>query len=270
MESFGSIEDPKAFSSEGHLDSLGLCIFLAFAKKFNEDCDFIILDDVVTTIDSQHRRLICKLLFEQFKDYQLLITTHDAIWYDQLCAHQRAFGISGNCKNMEITRWTLESGPIIEPYKPRWERIEDRINSCDKPSAATEGRRYLEWLLKNICETMMARPIFKTRGYTVADLFVPAKTRLEELIKDSLYKQKILKAVQELEVTTLMGNLLAHDNIEAKNVSVDEVKQFCVAVHELHNLLSCPDCGTFLKYYQDMKRIRCPNSRCKQQIEIVC
>ena len=38
MESFGREgEDPRALTSEGHLDSLGLCIFLGFVKKFNED-----------------------------------------------------------------------------------------------------------------------------------------------------------------------------------------------------------------------------------------
>jgi hypothetical protein len=270
IESFGSIEDPRAFTSEGHLDSLGLCVFLAFVKKFNEDCNFIVLDDVVTTIDSQHRGLICKLLFEEFRDYQLFITTHDAIWYEQLCAAQRAYGISGDCKNMEIVKWTLETGPIIEPYKHRWERIETKINSGDKPGAASEGRRYLEWLLKNICETMLARPVFKTTGYTVVDLFTPAKARLAELAKAPAFKQQIAKCFEELEATTLMGNLLSHDNLEAENVSMDEVKRFCVAIHELHNALKCNNCETFLKYYQDMKRIRCPNSQCVQPTEIIC
>ena len=36
IESFGREADPRAYASEGHLDSLGLCIFLAFVKKFNK------------------------------------------------------------------------------------------------------------------------------------------------------------------------------------------------------------------------------------------
>lgn len=270
MESFGSLEDPRAFASEAHLDSLGLCIFLAFVKKFNEGCNFIILDDVVTTIDAQHRGRICELLFDQFRDYQLFITTHDAIWYEQLCASQRAFKIDGNFKNVEIVKWTFETGPIIEPYKFRWDYIESKIESADKLAAASEGRRYLEWLLKNICETLMARPVFKIGKYTVFDLFAPARSRVEDLIEDVSLKEKILKCFQELEATAIMGNLLVHDNLEAETISMDEVKRFCNAVHELHRVLQCPDCDTFLKYYQDMKRIRCPNPRCEQQVEIVC
>jgi hypothetical protein len=270
IESFGSIDDPRAFTSEGHLDSLGLCVFLAFAKKFNEKCNFIVLDDVVTTIDSQHRGLICKLLFEHFRDYQLFISTHDEIWYDQLCAGQQAYGVSGDCKNMRIVKWTLETGPIIEPYKSSWDYIENKINSGDKLAAAIEGRRYLEWLLKTTCETMMANPVFKTSKYTVSDLFEPTKGRLEELVKDAAFKEKISKRFEELAATALMGNLLAHDNLEAENASIDEVKRFCVAVHELHDALKCRNCGTFLKYYKDMRRIRCPHGRCQQPIEIMC
>jgi len=86
MESFGRREDPRALASEGHVDSLGLCVFLAFVKKFNEGCSLVVLDDVVTTVDARHRENICKLLHQEFEDRQLILTTHDGVWYEQLCA----------------------------------------------------------------------------------------------------------------------------------------------------------------------------------------
>ncbi len=47
MDSFNRTgEDPRALTSEGHLDTLRICIFLAFVKKFNEGCPLIILDDL--------------------------------------------------------------------------------------------------------------------------------------------------------------------------------------------------------------------------------
>ena len=272
IESFGiAKEDPRAFTSEGHQDSLGLCIFLAFVKKFNEGCNLIVLDDVVSTIDAQHRELICELLFKEFKDYQLIITTHDGIWYEQLRSHQRACGIDGNFKNLEIIRWEPETGPIIEPFKPRWERIQKRIDCSDKPGAGNEGRQYLEWLLKEICEATRAEVPFKTDGkYVVFDLWNPAKQRVSKLVKDDEFREKVSQRFQELETTIIMGNLLSHDNPLADTVSIEEVKRFCEAIHELNNVFSCPNCGSFLKYYRDMKKLRCPNSRCKNPIEISC
>jgi DNA repair exonuclease SbcCD ATPase subunit len=270
IESFGLKEDPRAFASEGHLDSLGLCIVLAFVKKFNEPCNLVILDDVVTTIDAKHRGKICKLLFEHFGDYQLVITTHDSIWYDQLRAYQIAYKQESRFKNMEIVGWTLDDGPLIEPFKPRQDRIVDRLKKGDKHGAAAEGRLYLEWLLKKIIITTKAKVLLKTDRYTVSDLFSPAKNRISRLLTDGDYKKETLARFQELESTAIFGNLLLHDNPEAENASIEEVKQFCESVINLHESFSCPDCGQFLNYYQDMKRIRCNNPKCKQAVEVFC
>ena len=46
---------PYGNYSEGHLNSLGLCLFLAFIRRFNADFKLIVLDDVLTSIDSGHR-----------------------------------------------------------------------------------------------------------------------------------------------------------------------------------------------------------------------
>jgi len=270
IESFDKAkEDPRAFTSEAHQDSMGLCIFLAFVKRFNEGCNLIVLDDVVTTIDAQHREFICRLLLEQFRNYQLLVTTHDGIWYEQLRSHQRAFRMHGDWKNLEIIRWTLKTGPIIEPFKPRWDKIKAKIESGDKQGAASEGRNYVEWLLKEICKVTLARLIIKER-YTVADLLHPAKQRIDELTKGNPFEKEVSKRFQELEATAIMGNLLSHDNPEVENISVEEVKRFCEAVHELHNIFTCPECESFLKYYQDMKKLRCPDSHCQKPLEIAC
>jgi ABC-type lipoprotein export system ATPase subunit len=270
MESFGREgEDPRALTSEGHLDSLGLCIFLGFVKKFNENCSLIVLDDVVSTVDAKHRENICKLLLEEFRNKQLIITTHDGVWYKQLRASQRAYGIEGNFKNLVITNWHVESGPTIRPYKIQWERIQEKIDSGDKTGAGNEGRHYLEWILERICETTQAPVPFKSfGGYEVGELLIPAKKRLDSLIKEDAFKAKISKAFQYLESTIIMGNILSHNNILAEEVSIKEVNSFCESVHNLHNVFLCPSCGHFIGYYRDLKIIRCSNSRCKNPIEV--
>jgi hypothetical protein len=270
MESFGrGGEDPRALTSEGHLDSLGLCIFLGFVKRFNEGCSLIVLDDVVSTIDAKHREDICKLLLKEFKDKQLIITTHDGVWYEQLRASQRAYGMEANFKNAVITNWHVESGPTIRPYKIRWERIQDKIESGDKTGAGNEGRQYLEWILERICEITQAPVPFKSSGrYEVGELLIPVKKRLESLIKDDAFKAKISNAFQDLESTIIMGNLLSHNNVLAEEVSIEEVNSFCMSAHNLHNVFLCPNCELLIRYYQDLKILRCSNPRCKNPIEV--
>ncbi|MCG2735373.1 MAG: AAA family ATPase [Candidatus Methanoperedenaceae archaeon] len=269
IESFGrGGEDPRALTSEGHLDSLGLCIFLAFVKKFNECCTLVILDDIVSTVDAHHRENICKLLFEEFKDKQLLITTHDGVWYEQLRASQRAYKIEGDFKNLVIVDWSVDTGPKILQYKPRWEKILEKITSGDKNSAGNEGRQYLEWLLKKICVVTNATvPVNNWDSGTVGDLFAHARRRVDELVKDESYKGKISNAFTELEKTIILGNLLSHDNKLADEVSIDEVKNFCFRVHELYEVFLCPNCDDFIGYFRDLKILRCPNQNCSDPIE---
>ena len=45
-------KDPRAFLSEGHIDSLGLCLFLATARIFNPPGTLLVLDDVLTSSPS--------------------------------------------------------------------------------------------------------------------------------------------------------------------------------------------------------------------------
>lgn len=104
-------EDPRAFASEGHLDSLGLCIFLAFVKRFNGDWPLLVLDDVVASVDTVHKRRIAALLFRDFGDRQLFITTHDSRWYADLVKAEEEMGHQAT--NMIIESWSLEKGPLL-------------------------------------------------------------------------------------------------------------------------------------------------------------
>lgn len=111
LDSFGDVVDSRSYASEGHLDTLGICIFLAFNKKFNE-LPLIVLDDVFTTIDVYHKDKIADLIINDLSDYQFFITTHNVPWANQL-------------KNMcqkakkdyllyEITDWSFDEGPVLE------------------------------------------------------------------------------------------------------------------------------------------------------------
>ena len=110
LDSFGDDVDSRSFASEGHLDTLGLCIFLAFNKHFNS-LSLMVLDDVLSTVDMTHKERIAKLLMEEFEDYQFIITAHNKNWVDLL---ENICDESGrNNIVYEIDDWSLEEGPVI-------------------------------------------------------------------------------------------------------------------------------------------------------------
>jgi ABC-type hemin transport system ATPase subunit len=75
---------PRLTLSEGHRNSLGLCIFLAMALQDDSDRP-LVLDDVVVSLDREHRAALVELLAERFAGRQLVLLTHDRAWYDELC-----------------------------------------------------------------------------------------------------------------------------------------------------------------------------------------
>jgi len=256
-----SDEDPRAFASEGHLDSLGLCIFLAFARQFGAGCPLVVLDDVIMSIDSSHRGRVAELLLAHFENWQLVITTHDEIWLDELVRHQRAHGAEGRFLNLRIQRWSLQEGPVVAPYTPRWERIEDKLARADKTGAANDGRQLLEWILFEICTTTWAPvALRKDHRYTVGDLQQPALMRLERLLPSLETQTKSL--FQEIIAAGTPGNLLSHYNANAESVSLAEIERFCKSAKALVDWYQCPCCGDTPAYSQDARVIRCANSRC--------
>jgi hypothetical protein len=61
-------DSPRLTLSEGNRNSLGLCIFLAMAKREADKDNPLILDDVVISLDRNHRGMIVELLQKQFAD----------------------------------------------------------------------------------------------------------------------------------------------------------------------------------------------------------
>ncbi len=77
------IASPRLTLSEGHRNSLGLCVFLALARRGQEPSP-IILDDVVTSFDREHRASVTDLLLEHMHGLQLIVLTHEYDWFIDL------------------------------------------------------------------------------------------------------------------------------------------------------------------------------------------
>ncbi len=75
---------PRLTLSEGYRNSLGLCIFLAMAKRDAASDRPLFLDDVVVSLDRNHRGMIVELLEREFAYRQVVIFTHDRDWYAEL------------------------------------------------------------------------------------------------------------------------------------------------------------------------------------------
>lgn len=104
----GSSTPPQAYFSQSHLDTLGLCVFLALSGLDQADDTILVLDDVLASVDEPHvDRLIEMLHAEAAKFRHCIITTHYRPWRQKF---RWGWLKNGQCHFVELTKWTQANG----------------------------------------------------------------------------------------------------------------------------------------------------------------
>lgn len=230
-------KDPRAFLSEGHLDSLGLCLFLATVRIFNPPGSLLVLDDVLTSIDREHRRRVGELLFQEFADYQIVLTTHDEHWHDLLNTSARAWGIQGKWAFVKVEGWSVDSGPSLSEVDSSWDFVDAHLTEADYRELGGPFRLILEDFLKRTAAKLELKVKFKLDGKYTAGDFV--NCGIQDAIRDTLIKLAVTEDTAiRIDVGRVFGqgdlvNFLSHDNPGRLEVTFDQAKDFVRGVHDL-------------------------------------
>jgi len=227
---------PMAYHSEGHQDGMGVCLYLALIRQLlKSDFRLAVLDDVVTSVDANHRRQFCKLLKDVFPDVQFIMTTHDEVW-------ARLMQSSGLIARRSLARfhgWTVDGGPLYGQGGDFWTQIEADLTKDDVPGAAHKLRRNLEASLADIAAGIQGQVVFRAdNNYDLSSFFTAVKGRHGDLLKKATAsanswnnetdKQKVenLKAERTKAIFAQDGenwaiNALVHNNDWATMTKAD-------------------------------------------------
>jgi len=172
---------PHALHSEGHQDSMGVSLWLALSEYLiGGVIELTILDDVVMSVDSGHRRQTCNLLASDFPDKQFLITTHDKTWVSQL----KNGGVVDSSGILEFYNWHIDTGPQTNYQPDMWVRIEEDLQRNDVPSAAQKLRRGSEDFFRAVSDALEAKITFKEDyQWELGDYLPAAMGRYKDLLK---------------------------------------------------------------------------------------
>jgi DNA repair exonuclease SbcCD ATPase subunit len=174
---------PHALHSEGHQDSMGVCLFLALSEKLTQGViDLIVLDDVVMSVDINHRRELCNILAKNFPENQFMITTHEKAWAMQL----KFYGVVSSQNMYEFYDWHVETGPYITDAVDVWNQISHDMDKNDIPAAAARLRRGSEQFFAEVCDRLKAFVPFSLDGrYELGDLLTAAMSRFKGLLDEA-------------------------------------------------------------------------------------
>ncbi|MBO6560486.1 MAG: hypothetical protein JJ959_08115 [Nisaea sp.] len=247
----GTRENPLLHFSESHLDTLGLCYFLALRKHeatISPIFKVLILDDVMHSVDSAHRVRIASLIKNEFSDHQVIITTHDPYFYEAL---RRTLG-GGRYSYFRISNWDVERGPVLGDALTDFDRVmvpEEREKLAQETLAAAAGR-FFEYLLREVAEELsIAVPARFKRPPTIADLWPPVAARLKKQKGYAAVNAELIEALdQNVWVRNACG---AHYNPVPVPPTQREVQEFARLLSDLYISLHCDECGQFASRRDD-------------------
>lgn len=136
---------PSGYLSDSQIHSLALALRLAAIKRCNVTVPLVVLDDIVTSYDADHRLAFSALLAKEFADLQIIVVTHDERFFIYLKDHLG----DRDWHYIRIMQLDPAYGPRFVDHRVSDEMIEARWAAGE--SAANDMRQAEEEWLLGIC-----------------------------------------------------------------------------------------------------------------------
>ena len=156
------VDNYHEFLNEARLTALALSVFLAAVALSDanpadpDPLRLLILDDVLIGLDLNNRLPLLELLRTEFPRHQILILTHDLVWFEIAKEHTTDWG------SWNYSRLFEEPAGPTDPMLPRVQRLKpevddlkiakDYLNAGDLRASAVYIRAAYEGCLRNICQ----------------------------------------------------------------------------------------------------------------------
>jgi len=248
---------PQAYFSQSHLDTLGLCVFLALAACDRPAETILILDDVLGSVDEPHVERLIGMTYDVSANFRhTILTTHYRPWREKF-----RWGIlkpDQVCQFAELKEWTLDDGMALSGSIPEIVRLKtlladrnpDLQSICGKAGVILEA--LLDFLtLKYGC----AVPRRSGDAYVLSDLLSAVNGKLlaaltvealdyteggEPVITATKLKPIFDEIAKIAQSRNVMG---AHFNALAFDLYPEDGIRFAKRVEQLADTLICPDHG---------------------------
>lgn len=265
---------PMAYHSEGHQDSMGIALFFALMESLTTpNFEVVVLDDVVMSVDIEHRKNFCRILNDFFDRKQFIITTHDQVWARYLVDS----GVVPNENNIHFSSWNVETGPMISIGHDIWKLALNK-SETDLNGASAFLRREMECFFEKICDKLSAKLQYNSAhrwdfgqymnsAYsTLIEKYSEAKKHAQkysniELVEKITDIEKNIKASKRiLDTDNWVTNTLVHYNPQYI-ISKSEFQSAVEAMRVFTQFFQCDSCQTPL--YLTFDRLKPSTLRCK-------
>lgn len=159
---------PSGYLSDSQIHTLALGLRLAAIRLFNKSVPIIVLDDIVTSYDADHRKNIAAMFAKHFGGYQIILFTHDERFFNLLQDHLP----QGAWSYRRIIEIKPDFGPTFHDHRTPDAVIQAKLDSGQ--SAGNEIRQAEEEWLLDMCRAfrvkVVIRPIDRPYKYDRSEL----------------------------------------------------------------------------------------------------
>ena len=254
---------PSGYLSESKINTLGLAIFVSCVRMFNREFPFrefpfMVLDDIVSSYDAEHRARLVDVIAEELNDFQVFLTTHDERFYAMLKSRLAGTG----WRFERITGWDLVDGPKRESDRLDHEMVSSLISQGDCNVAGNAVRRYMEEWLDQKCTEYAAMTLHR-RGprefeRTLFDFWDPFVTRIRR-VKGRFFADRI--EPQECYRRLVSNHLINYYSHSQANPytwgTMSDVKYVWEEFTNFQKLFACHSCWKDLKFDNRDDRMYC-------------
>ncbi len=232
---------PQQLFSEGYRDLLAILFFVVVAKRAAEhgQARILILDDVFQSVDAGIRSGTVDYLLREFMDWQLILTVHDRLWFEQLQLafrrHQHKF------VERELRRWRFDAGiAVVTTPGGLTTNLEHQLAHGD-PAGICGAAGFLLEQASDQLSWRLGISVKRAPGdkYTLGALW-PG-------IAKECRRTQLRPVCERIDALYSLRNLAgAHYNEWAKSLSLEEAERFGEAVLAFVRATWCPDCHEWI------------------------
>lgn len=242
---------PQAYYSDSHLDTLGICVFLALAQTAAEGKIVVVLDDVLTSVDAPHADRVMRMLQEELPSFdQIIVTTHYRPWRERF-----RFRGASLVQLIDLGPWSLARGVWPVRTKMKVDELKELlgVSPLDRQAVASKAGVFLEELLRMICLKYRCKvPLLLEPKHTLGELASAITSRLSKVLRSEATSAgpDPLPAIELqplIDGATQWGwvrnEVGAHFSDPGLDVPDADVKAFAEASLKLAEHLVCDGCG---------------------------
>ena len=243
------VKRPQSYLNEARLSAIAIAIRLAILKEryIEKAPRIMVLDDLLLSLDLGNRSSLLKVLLKKYAPlYQLIILTHDRVFFDCVLNHLSDEEQKKWCiLEMYETEKDNKKVPTVIQYQTALSKAYSYFKgincSIDYNACGNNQRQALEGLFKKQFETYSLRnkngELVQTSGLMIADCIANAKSMYSKIGFDT-------DLLDELEIHRKQSlNPTSHHNPQSNFYKSEIERTFEIITllekHKIENLVPC-------------------------------